>query len=291
MFINVIFRSCIFVILILLLTGFARERPAYQIFNADGELSGFTEIMEAANQADIVFFGELHNNPVAHWIRQEMLPGLLQPDNRELVIGTEMFERDNQLILDEYLQGWLTDTQFENEAKLWRNYETDYRPIVKWAAEHDVPLIATNIPRRYAAMVARNGLEILEILDESARKYFAPLPVKVNIELRSYREILEMSDHHGTEEMVFAQAIKNATMAHSILSNFTPGKTRFFHLNGAYHTMYGEGIIWYLEQELSELEIVTLSTVEQVQLDSLDTTHFHKADFLLVVPDNMIKTH
>ena len=284
------------IVLILLLSaftlqGFQQNKPAYRIFDQEGNSKGFNEFTQAALEADMVFFGERHNNPIAHWLRQETLAELYEADEKELIIGAEMFERDDQLILDEYMRGWTAERNFEEEAKLWGNYETDYKPMVEWAVQHDVPLIATNIPRRYAAMVARHGPEYLDQLDEQAQSYIAPLPLEVDMELKSYKEMMQMAGDHGSENMVKAQAIKDATMAHSILEHFEQGKHRLFHVNGAFHTLYGEGIIWYLEQEKSDFEKVTISTVEQQQTDSLETRHQQHGDFILVVSENMTRTH
>lgn len=284
------------IVLILLLSaftlqGFEQDKPAYRIFDREGNSTDFYEFTQAALEADMVFFGERHNNPIAHWLRQETLAELHEADEKELIIGAEMFERDDQLILNEFLRGRTAERNFEEEAKLWSNYETDYKPMVEWAAQHDVPMIATNIPRRYAAMVARHGPEYLEQLEDQAKSYIAPLPLKVDMELRSYKEMMQMAGDHGSENMVKAQAIKDATMAHSILEHFERDEHRFFHVNGAFHTLYGEGIIWYLEQGKSDFEKVTISTVEQQQTDSLETRHKKHGDFILVVPENMTRTH
>lgn len=268
-----------------------QDNPAYRIFDQEGNSSDFTEYIEAAQQTDIVFFGELHNNPISHWLRQETISKLYETDDKNLLIGAEMFERDDQLILDEYLKGWTSESNFEDEAKLWSNYDTDYKPMVELAKESEIPLIATNIPRRYAAMVHHNGPDFLDTLDQRATEYIAPLPLEVDMELESYQEMMDMGGHHGSENMVKAQAIKDATMAHSILEHFEAGEHRMLHINGAFHTRYNEGIIWYLEQENPDISTLTISTVEQQHTDSLETQHHDVADFLLVVPDNMTKTH
>ncbi len=279
------------IIILTLLSAGQQDNPAYRIFDQEGNSSNFAEFIETARQSEMIFFGELHNNPISHWLRQEIFDEIHQTDDRSLLIGAEMFERDDQLILDEYLKDWTAENNFEDEAKLWSNYDTDYKPMVQWAKEHEVPLIATNIPRRYAAMVNHNGLDFLDTLDQRASEYIAPLPLEVDMELKSYQEMMDMGGHHGTENLVKAQAIKDATMAHSILEHFDEDRHRLIHINGAFHTRYNEGIIWYLEQENPEISTLTISTVEQQQTDSLETRHHDVADFLLVVPDNMTKTH
>ncbi len=270
---------------------FASDPLAYRFFDDDGNAVRFQDVADAAAEADIVLFGELHNNPVVHWLRQELLSELLQAGGRNLVVGGEMFERHDQLILDEYLSGMVAENNFENEARLWNNYHTDYKPMIAWVKENNIPFIATNIPRRYASMVARNDLSVLDTLSDKALENIAPLPVEVDTDLRSYRKMLDMAGHHGTESMIQAQAIKDATMAHFILENVDPETSRFFHVNGAYHNMYNEGIVWYIRQQQPELRILTIHAAEQSQTEKLYEENLEKSDYILVIPNNMIKTH
>jgi uncharacterized iron-regulated protein len=81
-----------------------------------------------------------------------------------------MFEADNQVVLDEYLKGIITGKQFETEAKMWQNYATDYKPMVDFAQKNKIPFVATNIPRRYASLVSKGGLEALNQLSEEGKK-------------------------------------------------------------------------------------------------------------------------
>ena len=95
----------------------------------------------------------------------------------QLMLGAEMFESDNQLIFDEYMQQKISYDRFEAEARLLDNYRTDYYPVVFFAKEHHIPFIATNIPRRYANIVKNKGFEALDSLSEEAKRYIAPLPI------------------------------------------------------------------------------------------------------------------
>ena len=203
-----------------------------------------------------------------------------------------MFESDNQLILNEYLAGMITERNFNAEAKLWSNYSTDYKPLVEFAKENNLEFIATNIPRRYASLVHREGFESLKNLDKKAKKLIPPLPVPYDAELPGYKAMLDMPGlpAHGSENFPKAQAIKDATMAHFILNNFRENIT-FLHFNGAYHSNNYEGIIWYLAQYGKDDGIMTISTVEQSDIDSLEESHIGIADFIIVVNSNMTKTY
>lgn len=270
----------------------ATDKPAYRIFNSEGSPSGFYEMGEQAGKANVVLFGELHNNPVSHWLQLELSLALFEKAGERLVMGAEMFESDNQLMINEYFDGLITENNFRAEAKLWHNYETDYRPLLELAREKGLPFIATNIPRRYASLVNRSGFEGLYELDEEALRYIAPLPVPYDPDLPAYRAMLHMEGMpaHVSGNLPKAQAIKDATMAHFILKYLDEDKL-FLHFNGAYHSNHYEGIVWYLKQFDKALSLLTISTVEQEQTDELDPRHVGLADFIIVVPSNMTRTY
>ena len=84
------------------------QKPAYKLFREDGKKVKFDKMVAAASEADIVLFGELHNNPIAHWLQLELTKELYEKGGKELVLGAEMFEADNQMIMDEYLAGLIS---------------------------------------------------------------------------------------------------------------------------------------------------------------------------------------
>jgi uncharacterized iron-regulated protein len=281
--------------LVIVFAAMKGDKPAYIVYNAEGKPAKYKDLVAEAIKADIVFFGEQHNNPISHWLELELTKDLFSEKKASLILGAEMFETDNQLVLDEYLSGEIAQKNFEKEAKLWDNYQTDYKPLVEFAKTNKLAFVATNIPRRYASLVNKKGFEGLDSLAPDAKKYIAPLPVKYDPELKGYKAMLEMMEGqpgggHATQNLPKAQAIKDATMANSILKYWKPGST-FLHYNGAYHSDNYEGIIWYLKQEKPELKILTLSTVEQDTIDSLKDESLKLADYIFCVPSEMTKTY
>jgi len=269
------------------------DNPAYMLFNSNGKNTNFKNLVKDAADADIIFFGEQHNNPIAHWLQLELTEELYSQKQENLVLGAEMFESDNQLILDEYLSGQIKTKNFEDEARLWNNYKTDYKPLVEFAKEKNLPFIATNIPRRYASLVNKKGFEGLDSLSNEAKKWIAPLPVNYDPEVNCYKSMIEMMGGmggHVTENIPKAQAIKDATMAHFILENRSEGKT-FLHYNGSYHSDDFEGIVWWLKQAKPDLNILTITTVEQDTISELSEESFGVADYIIAVPSDMTKTY
>jgi len=275
-------------------TALKSDKPAYSIFNEKGKATKYKKMVEAAQEADIVMFGELHNNPISHWLQLELTKDLFAEKGTELVLAAEMFEADNQLILDEYLSGEIREKNFEDEARLWNNYKTDYKPLVEFAKEKNLKFVASNIPRRYASVVHKKGFEGLDSLSEHAKYFIAPLPPVYDPELPGYKAMMEMmggmGSGHANPNLPKAQAIKDATMAHFTLENWAPGKL-VIHYNGAYHSDNFEGIVWYLKNQNPDLKIVTITTVEQSEIDELEEDNTGTANFTICVPEDMTKTY
>jgi uncharacterized iron-regulated protein len=287
--------------MLLLLAGFAltlaaQEKQAYVIFRSEGKETTYKEMTKELLKADIVFFGELHDDPIAHWLELEVTKSLFAEKGKNLMLGAEMFESDNQLLLDEYLRGAYDASKFEAEAKLWKNYKTDYKPLVEFARTNKLSFIATNVPRRYASMVSKKGFACLDSISADAKKLLAPLPIKYDPELKCYKDMLDMGNSgaggpaHGGENLPRAQALKDATMAWFILSGWTKGK-QFIHYNGSYHSHNFEGIIWYLQKANPDLKIVTIEAVQQEKLDSLSKENQKAATFIIAIPSSMTRTY
>ena len=272
-------------------TAFKSDKPAYILYNSDGKNVKYEKLLKEVEDADIVLFGESHDNPISHWLQFELTKDLFVMKGKKLVLGAEMFESDNQVILDEYLDSLITQSSFESEARLWPNYKTDYKPLVEFARIHRIPFVATNVPRRYASLVNKKGFEGLEELSDEAKVFLPPLPVKYDPELNCYKSMMEMEGmgSHVTPNFPKAQAIKDATMAYFILRNWSKGKT-LLHYHGSYHSENYESIYWYLKQENPELNIVTIHTVSQNDVTKLEEENTGKADFTICVDEDMTKT-
>jgi len=267
------------------------QKPAYMLYKENGKKVKYDKMVEVAKGADMVLFGEYHTNPISHWLQIELTKALYEAKGVDLVLGAEMFEADNQLILDEYLTDLITETKFEEEARLWKNYKTDYKPLVLFAKENDLAFIATNIPRRYANSVLKQGVAILDSLSEEAKAYIAPLPLEYDTSLNCYNQLIhgEGMGGHGSINMADAQAIKDATMTYFMMQNWSSGKL-FIHYNGAYHSDEFESMNWFLKSANPELKIVTISTVTQDDISALEEESQGKADFIICVPNSMTKT-
>lgn len=268
----------------------AEDMQIYQIYNAQGEKISYERFVDSVATKDVILFGEMHNCPVTHWLEKNLALSLFAVHKENLVLGAEMFESDNQLILDEFLGGVISEERFEEEMRLWPNYTTDYMALIDLAKEKKLPFIATNIPRRYARTVKDNGLEETnELLSLEAKKYIAPLPIPYEADTTSvafFKKMGSMGHRKSNPEfMAQAQAIKDATMAWNISRKAKKGNC-FLHYNGSYHSDSDSGIPFYLKKYASQLEVVRITAARQEDINTMEEINRNRADFIIVVRED-----
>ena len=288
-----------FVLLLTLFSAnllFAQQKKAYQLYSSTGVPIDYPQMLETVKGADFIFFGELHNNAISHWLQLEITRDLFENMKTDLVLAAEMFESDNQIILDEYLGDIITKSKFEAECRLWPNYKNDYMPLVEFAKENKLAFVASNVPRRYASLVAKKGFEGLETVSTLGQAFFAPLPVEYDPDVACYKGMLSMGGGgmpgggHVNHNLPKAQALKDATMAFFSLKEFVTGK-QILHFNGSYHSQNHEGIIWYINKYQPGLDIKVIHTVTQADVHLLEDDNKGLGDFILVVDEDVTTTY
>ncbi len=279
--------------LILPLGLIAQDKPAYLLYSSKGKPLSYKQVLTQMARADVVLFGETHNNPIAHWLAYELVRDLASRYPDSLLVGMEMFETDQQEVLLRYLQGQIPTLDKLAEAiPLWPNFRTDYAPLVEFCRSRKIPLYATNAPRALARAVGQKGLSALEGLPPEQRRNIAPLPFPRLDTLRCYQQMDSLAQSHGMNPEPFrlAQMLKDATMAHRIAQAWRPG-THFFHLHGRYHSDYHEGIAAYLRLYNPALKVLVLTTEEVPDPTQYKPAQPPAADVFLVVPETMTRTH
>ena len=276
-------------ILLLIFGGLmAQQKPAYILYNSKGKKVSYQKMIKQLVEQDVVLFGEYHNNAIAHWLQLSVTKDC--QNLKSLVLGAEMFEQDNQAALNNYLNGSISAKGLDSAARLWKNYPTDYAPLVNFAKEQKIVFAATNVPRKYASMVAKGGFQALDTLSAKEKSWIAPLPIAYDANLPGYKNMIAMMGGHGGENLPKAQAIKDATMAHFILANAKPGAL-FIHYNGSYHSENYEGINWYLKNKSPNIKIATITTVSQKDIKTLLAENKGKADYIICVDADMTNTY
>lgn len=273
----------------------AQNKPAYQLFKSNGKAANYEKMIKDLAECDMVFFGEYHNNPISHWLQLEMSESFFKIKGEKLFFGAEMFENGNQLVLDEYLKDFYPEDKMLPEiTQLWSNYKTDYKPLVNFAKDHNLRFIATNIPRRYASMLHKKGMDALKELSPEALAMIGPdLETFFDPTVKAYAEMADKMGGHIPENMLniqIAQASKDATMAHFSLKNFSPGDL-LFHFEGAYHSNYKQGIIWWINKIQPGINMKSITTVMQSEWDEMSKEDKAEiANYIIVVANNMTMT-
>src|SRR5215510_1389456 len=140
--------------------------------SGDKRFSDFEAMLAELSRADVAFVGEQHNDPATHRIERAILEGLARR-RENVIVAMEMFERDTQPSLDDYLAGRLSEEEFLKASRPWPNYPTDYRPLIEFSRAHRWKVIASNAPRPIAQQVSKQGLDAARSGDESQRKLVA----------------------------------------------------------------------------------------------------------------------
>ena len=280
-------------VLFCLNVGAQKAPEAYKLYDNTGREMTYQALINALSTPDVVFIGEMHNCVITHWLELKILESLHDIHGKNLEVGMEMFEADTQLIIDEYLNNIISSDRFEEEARIWPNYSTDYAPIVYYVKDNRLPLIATNVPRRYANVVKNRGMAYLDSLSSDAKRYLPPLPIRyvANANAASGFAMMGlMGKNKGAdpERMAQAQAIKDATMGWFIAKNL---HGKFLHFNGSYHSDAQEGIIPYLLQYRPGTTFTTIRAVRQEDISYLEDDYKGLADYYICVPEDMTTSY
>ncbi len=232
----------------------------YKAFDSKGRAVKLEEIVEALGGADVLFLGETHDDAVAHALEAELLRRADERYSRAagrpraVALSLEMFERDVQTVVDEYLGGLISERHFLLSSRPWNNYETDYRPLVEYARTHHLPVIAANAPARYVSRVSTQGPDSLASLSKEARGWLPPLPFHAASAAYASKFNRVMSggvasaqppqanphaqpNPHGGAYLLEAQTLRDASMAYAISEFLKRGQDPLVvQVNGTFHS-------------------------------------------------------
>ena len=196
----------------------------------------------------------------------------LSSANRPLALSMEQVTRDKQAFLDAYLNGEIGEQYFMKQSNAWPNYESDYRPLVEFAKQAEIPVIASNAPKNIVRCIGRQGVDYLDKLDSDERSFVAD---DVNTANSPYKEKFMASMHHGkpeqTEKQYAAQVTWDETMAESIVKYLEkhPG-TQVVHVAGKFHTEGGLGTAASILNRNPSLKVLVITPTENITLDGSD---------------------
>lgn len=254
----------------------------------------FEVMLADAVKADVIFVGEQHDDPNTHRLETAILDGLMRRKVTP-VVSLEMFERDVQGLLNEYLAGSVSEEEMLKASRPWPRYATDYRGLVERAKAHGWPVIASNVPRRIASLVAKTGKEAIDQLSPQDRTYVAA-DLQCPRDTYFDRFVETMGNHPAgnmtpeqqdamMERYYWSQCVKDETMAESIAAaaaaRTAPGPV--VHYNGAFHSDFGLGTAERVRRRMVGKRTVVISMLPVKDLDAVtpDDEDLTRADYLV----------
>jgi uncharacterized iron-regulated protein len=264
----------------------------YRIYDTSAQsFLDLPTLVERLASADLVFFGEMHDDAVAHRLQLELLEHLAM-DTTWTALGLEMFERDVQPSISRYLAGEMSEESFLAGSRPWPNYRSDYRPLLQAAASHGWIVAGTNLPQSLASAVARYGIETLATLDLDTRRLAAAQFDCPEDEywlkfLEAMRESTQTDPgaHAEVDPLLKrtyeAQCARDETMAETIASLLPEGGV--MHVNGAFHSDFRLGIVPRLLRRApsASIQVISAFPVDDLADPPIDE-HLARADFLIL---------
>lgn len=257
---------------------------------------GFPALVQRALAADVVFFGENHDDPETHRVELGLLDAIGR-SGRPVILSLEMFERDAQSLLNDYLANRITEADFLAKSRPWDRYVTDYRPMVELAKANGWPVVASNIPRPMASAVGRKGLAALDTLTPAERSWAAR---DIQCPEDAYRaRFMETMRGHSSggaaasaadtlptaaaNRFYFAQCIKDETMAESIVEARRRSPNAIIvHYDGAFHSDYRQGTVDRVRRRSPDLRMLVITAVPVIDLTTATLTgHAGRADYIV----------
>ncbi len=266
------------------------DEGQFRVFDGKGNPVSMADVLKAAAASDAIFLGELHDDAVGHAIQAEIFRQVVAQNmaERKIALSLEMFERDVQIVVDEYLSGLITENHFLLSSRPWGNYKWDYRPLVELAKEKRLPVIAANAPRRYINMVSRNGRSSLDGLSKDAKKWLPPLPYAEPSATYAtkFKALMGPSPEAqmGIDKILASQSLWDASMAHAVANFLKKNKKGLVvHLNGGFHTESRLGTVEHLLKYRSKAKVTVVTLRYEDDFKTFDKAkHTDLGDFVIL---------
>ena len=277
----------------------------YRIYSTSkGKEVTLKEIASDMNNYDVLFFGEEHNDSVTHFLQVKMLEELHALYGASTVLSMEMFDRDVQSVMNEYLNNLIREKHFTKDARAWSNYR-DYKPMVEFAKSNKLQVICANSPTRYTNLSGRKGQKALADLPAATRNFFAPVPY--DTASGPYYEKLMSLSHGpapapgadsaaktipipvmsmGNFNMILAQSLWDATMAYSIAEHLKKNKdVKVMHVNGRFHSDEGFGAVTQLKKYRPKVRTLVISSTSDDKFPDIDWSQYTKQGDYVIITD------
>ncbi len=304
------------IMLLCLLTTNAKKLDAqvteknYKIYSVSaGKEVTLQDIADDMETHDILFFGEEHNDSVTHYLEFKMLETLYLTYSSQVALSMEMFERDVQPVMNEYLTGNIREKNFIKDARVWKNYK-DYKPMVEFAKKNELDVICANAAGRYSNLVGRKGQESLLTLPYESFRNFAPVPFDT-ASGPYHDKLTKLSSHDSLISkdtavskpaipvamegfnMIISQSLWDATMAYSIASYLKENrKMKVMQVNGRFHSDEGYAVVTQLKNYRPRTKVLIISASSDDSFPKIDwSQHKSQGDYIIITDPSIAKTY
>jgi uncharacterized iron-regulated protein len=252
------------------------DLTSFDLMRADGSAISVDGAADLLKDYDVILLGEWHDHPGNH-LAEMALFRALHARAPKLTLSMEMFERDVQNVIDEYMAGKIGEEAMRRRARAWGNYAESYRPLVEYAKEHGLPLVAANVPGSVVRCVGIEGPGYLTRMPADKRGWAA---AELHLEDGPYKDkflrFLEEDGAHvqdanrteaekkeAAEKSFAAQVTRDDTMAESIFLHLqkNPGR-KVVHVTGAFHVEGALGTAERLKLRAPGLKIAVVVPAE-----------------------------
>lgn len=248
------------------------------------------DIIKDMSTADVLFFGEEHNDSIGHYLEALIFKKMSQAYPNKTALTLEMFHTDVQPIINEYLNGNISEKNFIKEARAWNNYK-DYRPMIEEAKTNKLSVIGGNAAARYSNAVTKNGIDVLSTFPKETKQFIAPLPIDTATG-RYYDKFIETLGGHsmGGMKVYQTQNFWDATMAWSIAKFAKANKdVKIFQVNGRFHSDEKLGTLAKLKNYAPKLKILNISAFSADDFINPDWKKYKTLGDYIIITDPTVK--
>ncbi len=289
-------KTLLIILFIIPFTVFSQDSLSthYKIYSSSKQkIVTLDDIVNDMDKADVLFFGEEHNDSTGHYLEHALFKKLAEKYPAKIALSMEMFEADCQIVLNEYLAGFIREKNFITEARAWHNYK-DYRPLIELAKEQHIPVTAANAPARYVNMVNRLGLGSLDQLS-AGKSYLPPLPIDTATGTYYNKFVDVMGGHSamGNTKIYQAQNLWDATMGWNIAQFYKNHKGfKILQVNGGFHSEEKLGTAAQLKKYAPKIHILNIAAYADDSFNNPDWSKFTaKGDYIILTDPKLPKTY
>lgn len=227
------------------------------------KLATLEDILPLLADKRVVFVGETHDRYEHHLTQLETISRLHMAHPR-LAIGVEFFQQPYQRHLDDYIAGALNEREMLAATEYYKRWRHDYRlyaPILRFARDNKLPVVALNVPSELFDKVRQQGMDGLDAVDRTR------LPAEIDRSDAGYearlREIFERHPHtggRGFDGFLDGQLLWDEGMAERAARYLTDHPDyRLVVLAGSGHLAYGDGIPQRLNRRVPVTSAIVLN--------------------------------